>query len=201
MTGILSAKYEIGPALCGPVAAGTAGMPPERAPAVPVQPSDNLLDQIIEEKRAAVAVQSRAEEIARREAVLAASFEGVLQHHLARECRLPDAETTARHTAVMREFSRWCSKHGVSAMPAKAETAASYILARTLDEGLSTDKAKQIVAGIQFAHDVSERYINSSILKAALAFMAQIDVDEAATVAESVAELELPKTNGNGSHE
>ena len=82
-----------------------------------------------------------------------------------------------------------------------AGDAASYILARTLDEGLSTDKAKQIVAGIQFAHDVSERYINSSILKAALAFMAQIDVDEAATVAESVAELELPKTNGNGSHE
>jgi hypothetical protein len=192
MTGILP----IGLASGGPIVAGPARS--AAAPAVPAQP--DLLGDIIAEKAAAVIAQSRADEVARREAVLASSVDAVLQHHLARECKLPDAETIARHTAVMREFSRWCSKHGVGAMPAKAETLVAYLLARILEKGLSTGAAKEIVAAVQFAHDVSGQYLDGPILKAALDFLAQLDVDEAAAIVEAAADLKLPSTNG-GSHD
>jgi hypothetical protein len=164
----------------------------------PGELGDGELNALISEKAAAVAASSRADEVARREAVLASIVDRILQHHLARECNLPDAETTARHTNTMREFTKWCSKHGVRGLPAKAETLVSYLLARALEEGLSTDAAKDIIAGVQFAHNVSGQYIDGSILKAALAFLEQIDADEA--VAEAAAEIKLPSTNG-GSHE
>jgi hypothetical protein len=184
MTGIL---HPIGPARCGPVDAS-----PAVQRARPAGLAQDPLNQIIAEKAAAVAASSRADEVARREAVLASVVDAVLPLHIARECKLPDADTIARHNLIMEEFGKWCWREKVGHLPAKPATLLAYLVAR-IARGLSTAEAREIVAGVQFAHDVSEQYLDCSFPRAALAFLAEIEAVEAA---EAAAQIEL-KTNGH----
>jgi hypothetical protein len=186
MVGIIPA--DIGSAACN-----------ERMVRLVIKPGDFIADtplgQILAREQQAVAAQLRADEIAEGEARLASIVESLLPHHLAREYEVPDEQ----QTAAIQEFTRWCRKEPAGYMPAKADTLAAYLIARTA-RGLSTDAAKKIVESVRLMHDISEKYIDGAAVKAVMAYLAELDTIEAATVVEAATNIELPKTNG-GSHE
>jgi hypothetical protein len=196
MTGIL---HPIGLASGGPIVAGPARS--AAAPAVPAQP--DLLTAIIEEKQAAVAAQMRADERNRREDVIGEAIDHAIQHQLAAEYARdwPDEATVARYKDHMKAFIKWAQGRGLGHLPATASVVAAHLIDGVMQAEFTAAEANDRSTAIKFCHGAAEQWLDPIPIAAALAFIKQNDPEEAAPVAEAAADLELPKTNGNGSHE
>jgi hypothetical protein len=180
------------------------GSPDCEARLARIAPGDFLagseLGTILSEKATAEAANTIAAERKRREDVLAAAVEHVIETEYLREiaCTWPDETTMQRYTAEYRTFTAWCRARGLGWLPAASTTVAGYLLDRVMTDAITTDAATEMARAIEFSHDATSNYLDRVPVAAALKFIAHVEDEMIGLAVETSDGLVKPKTNGNG---